>query len=85
MSNQATVQSPEATKTPKNWQETIDGKEASRFTDPCHAASKASMDCLNRNDYDRDQCLDYFRAYRECKAQWLKERREDRRSGKSKV
>ena len=25
----------------------------------------------NSNDYDRDACLDYFRAYRECKAAWV--------------
>lgn len=38
---------------------------------PCAAASKASMDCLNRNDYDRDSCLDYFQAYRDCKNTWV--------------
>jgi len=29
------------------------------------------MDCLNRNDYDRDACLDYFQAYRDCKNTWV--------------
>lgn len=29
------------------------------------------MDCLNRNDYDRDQCLDFFQAYRDCKRSWV--------------
>lgn len=38
---------------------------------PCAEASKASMDCMNHNDYDRDQCLDYFQAYRDCKKAWV--------------
>ena len=29
------------------------------------------MDCLNRNNYDRDACLDYFQAYRDCKNSWV--------------
>ena len=29
------------------------------------------MDCLNRYDYDRDACLDYFQAYRDCKNTWV--------------
>jgi hypothetical protein len=38
---------------------------------PCVEASKASMDCLNRHDYDRDKCLDFFQAYRDCKKTWV--------------
>ncbi|KAI0328671.1 hypothetical protein GY45DRAFT_1325958 [Cubamyces sp. BRFM 1775] len=38
---------------------------------PCAEASKASMDCMNHNDYDRDKCLDYFQAYRDCKKAWV--------------
>ena len=30
------------------------------------------MDCLNRNDYDRDKCLDFFQAYRDCKKAWVR-------------
>jgi len=30
------------------------------------------MDCLNRNDYDRDACLEYFQAYRDCKNTWVR-------------
>ena len=41
-------------------------------TSPCAAAAKASMDCLNRHDYDRDSCLDYFQAYRDCKKTWVR-------------
>ncbi|KAH9991132.1 hypothetical protein BJV77DRAFT_946650, partial [Russula vinacea] len=48
---------------------------------PCAEASKASMDCLNRHDYDRDKCLDFFQAYRDCKKAWMNQRKEDRRAG----
>lgn len=30
------------------------------------------MDCLTRNDYDRDTCLEYFQAYRDCKNIWVR-------------
>ncbi|KAI0322825.1 hypothetical protein OF83DRAFT_1048651 [Amylostereum chailletii] len=49
---------------------------------PCAEASKASMDCLNRNDYNRDQCLDFFQAYRDCKKAWIEQRKNDRRAGR---
>ncbi|KAH8989481.1 hypothetical protein EDB84DRAFT_1266338 [Lactarius hengduanensis] len=49
---------------------------------PCDEASKASMNCLNRNDYDRDKCLDFFQAYRDCKKAWMEQRKADRRAGK---
>ena len=26
---------------------------------------------MNKNDYDRDKCLDYFQAYRDCKKAWV--------------
>ena len=39
---------------------------------PCAGASKASMNCLNQRDYDRDKCLDVFQAYRDCKKAWVR-------------
>ena len=30
------------------------------------------MDCLNRHDYDREKCLDFFQAYRDCKKAWVR-------------
>ena len=30
------------------------------------------MDCLKRHDYDRDKCLDFFQAYRDCKKAWVR-------------
>ncbi|KAH9964396.1 hypothetical protein BJV74DRAFT_302893 [Russula compacta] len=57
--------------TPKNYKETFQKRTVtSQFADPCEEASKASMDCLNRHDYDRDKCLDFFQAYRDCKRVW---------------
>ncbi|TFK32783.1 cysteine alpha-hairpin motif superfamily [Crucibulum laeve] len=77
-----TVPNPEDLK-PLDYKEQFSGREVtSRFIDPCAAASKASMDCLNRNNYDRDACLDYFQAYRDCKKTWIKQRKEDRRAGR---
>ncbi|KDQ18932.1 hypothetical protein BOTBODRAFT_28412 [Botryobasidium botryosum FD-172 SS1] len=55
---------------------------AGQHIDPCYESSKASMDCLNKNSYDRDSCLHLFQAYRDCKSAWLEQRREDRRNGR---
>lgn len=53
-------------------------KGPSEYFDPCQESAKMSFNCLDRNDYDRDKCKEYFDAYRECKKQWLKARRQDR-------
>ncbi|KZV71562.1 hypothetical protein PENSPDRAFT_605680 [Peniophora sp. CONT] len=67
---------------PEDYKETFKRRRYdSEFADPCAEASKASMDCLNRNDYDRDKCLDFFRAYRDCKSAWMEQRKADRRAG----
>lgn len=50
-------------------------------TDPCDVARKESMKCLDKNNYNREACSDFFRNYRECKKTWLDQRREDRRNG----
>ena len=38
---------------------------------PCEAAAKASMACLDRYDYKREYCADFFTAYRDCKKTWV--------------
>ncbi|KDR65721.1 hypothetical protein GALMADRAFT_260122 [Galerina marginata CBS 339.88] len=77
------ISAPEANVKPLNYRELFSGRQvSSKFIDPCAAASQASMDCLNRNDYDRDACLEYFQAYRDCKNAWIKQRKEDRRAGR---
>ncbi|KAF9515121.1 hypothetical protein BS47DRAFT_810823 [Hydnum rufescens UP504] len=66
-----------------NYREAFQGRASdSHFIDPCHEASKASMSCLDKNNYDRDKCLELFRIYRECKSAWLNQRRADRRAGR---
>ncbi|KZT10076.1 uncharacterized protein LAESUDRAFT_645560 [Laetiporus sulphureus 93-53] len=70
---------------PDNYITKFKGKQDTKFVDPCERASKASMDCMNRHDFDRDKCLDFFRAYRDCKKDWLDQRRADRRAGRPSV
>ncbi|KAL1747942.1 hypothetical protein HDZ31DRAFT_60812 [Schizophyllum fasciatum] len=45
------------------------------------AAQKASLKCLDRNNYERIPCQGYFEAYRECKKAWTEQRKADRRAG----
>ncbi|KAI0923826.1 hypothetical protein AcV5_009267 [Taiwanofungus camphoratus] len=57
---------------PNNYYDKFKGRQVtSKFVDPCEDAAKASMNCLNRHDYDRDKCLDFFQAYRDCKKAWV--------------
>ncbi|KAF9644173.1 hypothetical protein BDM02DRAFT_3103380, partial [Thelephora ganbajun] len=77
------VTMPEAVPTPNP--EPYQAKFKVRNNDPfspCEAAAKASMDCLEKNNYKRSQCLHMFEAYKECKKTWLSQRRADRRAGK---
>lgn len=53
-------------------------KSASQYFDPCTESAKMSLNCLDRNNYDRSQCKEYFDAYRECKRLWLEARRANR-------
>ena len=39
---------------------------------PCAEAFNASLDCLNRRNYDRDKFLNFFQAYRDCKKAWAR-------------
>ncbi|KAF9036977.1 hypothetical protein BDZ89DRAFT_1090741 [Hymenopellis radicata] len=78
------VASPQDNVKPLNYRELFEGRPvASKFIDPCEAASKASLTCLARNDYNRDACLDYFQAYRDCKSTWINQRKDDRRAGRT--
>ena len=29
------------------------------------------MECLNKNDYDKTKCKDFFEAYKDCKRAWV--------------
>ncbi|KAJ3811201.1 hypothetical protein EV368DRAFT_10896, partial [Lentinula lateritia] len=57
-------------------------RHTTRMLFPCEAASKATMACMNKHNYDREKCLDYFQAYRECKNAWIEQRKDDRRNGR---
>ncbi|KAI0629272.1 hypothetical protein C8Q77DRAFT_1143051 [Trametes polyzona] len=78
----ASLPEPQANVVPEPYTKRFKGKPVSKFVDPCAEASKASMDCMNHHDYDRDKCLDYFQAYRDCKKAWQEQLRADRRAGK---
>ncbi|KDQ61770.1 hypothetical protein JAAARDRAFT_172189 [Jaapia argillacea MUCL 33604] len=77
------IPKPEDNVRPHNYVEHFRGRHVTtKFIDPCEDAAKASMDCLNRNDYDRESCLNFFQAYRDCKKTWVEQRKSDRRAGR---
>ncbi|KAJ1667660.1 Mitochondrial copper homeostasis protein [Coemansia sp. RSA 1813] len=59
----------------------FENKISSKFMDPCALESKASMQCLDQSNYDKDACSDVFAAYKECKRLWISERRKARSGG----
>ena len=54
---------------------------AHRFFDgfTCKEARDASFKCLTDNGYDNSKCEDYFKAYKECKKEWLQAKRKQNR------
>lgn len=50
-------------------------------TNPCMEESKASMKCLDENNYDKSKCKMYFEAYKECKKAWNDRKAARRRQG----
>ncbi|PWN34929.1 uncharacterized protein FA14DRAFT_35813 [Meira miltonrushii] len=54
----------------------LQGKTASKYTDPCKKAAALSMKCLEDNMYDRTKCAYAFNNYRECKKQWIASRKQ---------
>ncbi|WVO24966.1 cytochrome c oxidase-assembly factor COX23, mitochondrial [Cryptococcus decagattii] len=71
---------------PEDYKKTFRGRgTVSKFVDPCEAARKASLDCLERAHYNRSECMDFFTAYKECKGNWLAQRKEDRMKGRDTV
>ncbi|KAF2474732.1 uncharacterized protein BDR25DRAFT_301378 [Lindgomyces ingoldianus] len=62
----------------------FESKQYSEYFDPCQAAAQKSIKCLHRNGGDREMCVDFFQAYRDCKVQWMNARKEARKKeGKS--
>ncbi|ODV94196.1 hypothetical protein PACTADRAFT_76829 [Pachysolen tannophilus NRRL Y-2460] len=51
-------------------------KAPSQYYDPCGETSRMAIRCMENHDHDYKQiCGEYFRAYRECKKEWLEQRR----------
>ncbi|KAL4921272.1 cysteine alpha-hairpin motif superfamily [Aspergillus aurantiobrunneus] len=50
-------------------------KSASEYYDPCQEFADQSLKCMKRNAYDKEMCGDYFQAYRDCKKQWLTQKK----------
>ncbi|KIJ65694.1 hypothetical protein HYDPIDRAFT_110841 [Hydnomerulius pinastri MD-312] len=83
MSSEEPQPSPQDTIKPKDYHAKFTARKSySQYTDPCEDASKASLTCMDRNEYNRDKCMEYFEAYRECKKTWLAQRRSDRQRGR---
>ncbi|PMD24823.1 hypothetical protein NA56DRAFT_642634 [Hyaloscypha hepaticicola] len=75
---------PEETPWDSKTSEKFNSKRPGEFFDPCQEAASRSLKCLHRNGGDREMCTDYFQAYRDCKKQWITEKKEGkRREGKS--
>lgn len=63
---------------PNSWdkaQRKFSNKGASEYYDPCQDFADRSLKCLKRNAFDRDMCHDYFQAYRDCKKEWMTQKR----------
>ncbi|KAG7195253.1 Mitochondrial copper homeostasis protein [Scheffersomyces spartinae] len=56
-------------------------KEPTKFYDPCEESRQASMDCMLRTQ-DKSDCEDFFKAYRECKADFFANKRKEKIEGK---
>ncbi|QDS67646.1 Mitochondrial copper homeostasis protein [Venturia effusa] len=50
-------------------------KPHSKYYDPCQDAASRSIKCLQRNAGDKEMCQDFFQAYRDCKKEWIEQRR----------
>ncbi|PLB54464.1 cytochrome c oxidase-assembly factor cox23 [Aspergillus steynii IBT 23096] len=77
MSSQSEQQSPEQAH-PNSWgnvERKFSNKTASEYFDPCQDFADRSLKCMKRNAYDREMCHDYFQAYRDCKKQWLTQKK----------
>ncbi|TGZ85434.1 hypothetical protein EX30DRAFT_314482 [Ascodesmis nigricans] len=55
------------------------GKARSEYFDPCQEAASRSLRCLARNQQDKEICNDYFKAYRDCKKQFLLDLKEEKK------
>lgn len=57
-------------------------KEPSKFYDPCFESSRMAIRCMEQHDEDyKEVCAEYFHAYRECKKEWMAQRKKDSARG----
>ncbi|KAG9312982.1 hypothetical protein JVU11DRAFT_6420 [Chiua virens] len=50
----------------------VSAQETDALHSPCEDASKASLACMDQNGHNRDKCMEYFRAYKDCKRAWVR-------------
>ncbi|KAH8602737.1 hypothetical protein B0O99DRAFT_679726 [Bisporella sp. PMI_857] len=67
---------PEETPWDSKTSQQFENKRPGEFLDPCQDVASRSIKCLHRNGGNKEMCTDYFQAYRDCKKQWLNERKE---------
>ncbi|CAO1638641.1 unnamed protein product [Sympodiomycopsis kandeliae] len=77
-SSSTTPESSQPASEPQDWLPIMRSKQTSKYTDPCAHAAKASMKCMEDNQYDRGKCMRQFQDYRDCKKTWVLKRRNDR-------
>jgi len=46
-------------------------KAQSQYLDPCQAQTKASMKCMEANNFDKRRCTRFFKDYSDCKKKWV--------------
>jgi hypothetical protein len=46
-------------------------KAQSQYLDPCQAQTKASMKCMEANNFDKRKCTRFFKDYSDCKKKWV--------------
>ncbi|KAJ9222636.1 cytochrome c oxidase-assembly factor cox23 [Paecilomyces variotii] len=79
MASEAKVETPATDNTPGGtWAKAetkFTRKNPSEYFDPCQDFADRSIKCMRRNAGDRDMCHDYFQAYRDCKKEWMTQRK----------
>ncbi|KAG0040809.1 Mitochondrial copper homeostasis protein [Podila clonocystis] len=63
----------------KEFNKEYNAKAQSQYMDPCRAQTKASMKCMDENNYDKKRCTRFFKDYTDCKKKWMESLREERR------
>ncbi|KAF9318424.1 Mitochondrial copper homeostasis protein [Podila horticola] len=63
----------------KEFNKEYNAKAQSQYMDPCRAQTKASMKCMDENNYDKRRCTRFFKDYTDCKKKWMESLREERR------